>query len=191
VRSRKHAAQALAALALAACLAGCGGQARHSHQATGVLAAGSVGRLPAVTRALTAADLQKDSSLAGLAAMLRRWGYLGGWQRTFQGESRRLTLVVSRSLTFRSGPGAAAFVAYLNKHVGLFYPFAVSKPLTLAGQSGWLIKPPLCACHLAEPLYVGVTAAGRQVRWLEINGPRATSALLASLLAKLPVASRA
>jgi len=44
---------------------------------------------------------------------------------------------------------------------------------------------------LAEPLYVGVTAAGRQVRWLEINGPRATSALLASLLAKLPVASRA
>lgn len=191
MRSRRHAAEGVVALALAAWLAGCGGSVRHSQQATGVLSAGSVGRLPAVTRALTPADVQKDSSLTGLAARLRRWGYLGGWQRTFQGESRRLTLVVSRSLTFRSGPGAAAFVSYLNKHLGSFYPFAVGKPLRLAGQSGWLIKPPLCACHMAEPLYVGVTAAGQQVRWLEINGPRATSALLVSLLAELPVAGRA
>ena len=193
MRSRRRAAHAVAAvaLALAACLAGCGAPARHPHQPTGVLSAGSIGRLPAVTRTLTAADVQKDSSQPSLAAMLRRWGYVGGWQRTFQGESRRLTLVVSRSLTFRRNPGAAAFVSYLNKHLGSFYPFAVSKPLTLAGQSGWLIKPPLCACHMAEPLYVGVMAAGRQVRWLEINGPNATSALLARLLAELPVAASA
>jgi len=186
MRSRRPVAQAAAALAIAACLASCGGQARHPRQATGVLSVGAIGALPAVTRALTAADVQKDSGQAGLAARLRRWGYLGGWQRTFQGESHRLTLVVSRSLTFRSNPGAAAFVSYMNKHLNSFYPFAVSKPLTLAGQSGWLIKPPSCACHMAEPLYVGVTAAGRQVRWLEINGPRATSTLLASLLAELP-----
>jgi len=193
VRSRRRAAHAVAAvaLALAACLAGCGAPARHPRQPMGVLSVGSIGRLPAVTRALTAADVQKDSSRPGLDAMLRRWGYVGGWQRTFQGESRRLTLVVSRSLTFRRNPGAAAFVSYLNKHLGSFYPFAVSKPLTLAGQSGWLIKPPLCACHMAEPLYVGVMAAGRQVRWLEINGPSATSALLARLLAELPVAASA
>jgi hypothetical protein len=191
MRSRRRAAQAALALAIAACLAGCGGPARHSQQATGVLSVGAVDRLPAVTRALTAADVQKDSSLRGLAARLRRWGYLSGWQRTFQGESRRLTLVVSRSLTFRSSPGAVAFVSYLNRHLGSFYPFAISKPLTLAGQSGWLIKPPLCACHLAEPLYVGVTATGRQVRWLEINGPRATSTALTSLLAELPVTAPA
>ena len=188
MRSRRPVAQAAAALAIAACLASCGGPARHSHQAkparqaTGVLSVGAVGPLPVVTRELTAADVQKDSSQAGLAARLRRWGYLGGWQRTFQGESHRLTLVVSRSLAFRSDPGAAAFVSYVNKHLSSFYPFAVSKPLALAGQSGWLIRPPLCACHMAEPLYVGVTAAGRQVRWLEINGPRANSTLLASLL---------
>jgi len=189
MRYRGPVARAAAVLAIVACLASCGGQARHSHQTrhshqvTGVLSVGAVGGLPAVTRALTAADVQKDSSLAGLTARLRQWGYLGGWQRTFQGESHRLTLVVSRSLTFRSNPGAAAFVSYLIKHLSSFYPFAVSKPMTLAGQGGWLIRPPSCACHMAQPLYVGVTAAGRQVRWLEINGPRATSTLVASLLA--------
>ena len=43
----------------------------------------------------------------------------------------------------------------------------------------------MCACHMAEPFYVGVTVAGREVRWLEINGPRASSRLLTSLLAGL------
>ena len=86
-----------------------------------------------MTKALTATDVQKDSSRPDLAARLRRWGYRGGWQRTFQGESRRLTLVVSRSLTFGTGTGAAAFVAYLEGHINAFYPFAISKPLAVAG----------------------------------------------------------
>ncbi len=152
---------------------------------TGILGVRAVTGLPAVTRPLSAADVQKDSSRSGLAARLRMWGYLGGWQRTFQGESRRLTLVVSRSLTFRARSGAVAFVAYLTRHLGAFYPFALRSRLTLGGQAGWLIKPPSCACHMAEPLYVGVTAAGRQVRWLEINGPQATGKLLTSMLAGL------
>jgi hypothetical protein len=38
-------------------------------------------------------------------------------------------------------------------------------------------------------LNVGVTRTGRQVRWLEINGPRATGALLTSLLAAVPGAA--
>ena len=173
-----------AVLAIALCLSGCAGAAP-APAITGVLPARAVGGLPARTQPLTAADVQKNSSLHTLAARLGRWGYRGGWQRTFQGESRRLTLVVSRSLTFRARTGAAAFVAYLESHVDSFYPFAVSHPLSVDGQSGWLIKPPLCACHLAEPLYVGVVAAGRQVRWLEINGPRASSQLLSGLLADL------
>lgn len=162
--------------------AGCGGQTGHRLPVTGVLSVRAVSWLPAITRPITPADVQKDSTARGLAARLRRWGYAGGWERTFQGESRRLTLVVSRSLTFRSNPGAKAFVGYLTRHLDAFYPYALRHPLTLAGQSGWLIKPPECACHMAEPLYVGVTAAGRQVRWLEINGPQATGKLLASLL---------
>jgi hypothetical protein len=190
-------------IAAAAGVAGCGGTQGHGMQGhgtqghgmqghgtqghgvtvSGVLPKHAIAGLPEVTKALTGTDVQKDSSLHGLTGKLRQWGFQGGWQRTFQGESRRLTLVVSRSLKFRSRAGAAAFVTYLGRHVDSFYPFAVTKPLQVAGQSGWLIKPPLCACHMAQPLYVGVTTAGRQVSWLEINGPRASGALLTSLLA--------
>ena len=174
-----------AVLAIALCLAGCGGAAAPAPPITGVLPVAAIGGLPARTQPLTTTDVQKNSSLHTLAARLGRWGYRGGWQRTFQGESRRLTLVVSRSLTFSARAGAAAFVSYLKSHLDSFYPFAVSHPLSVDGQSGWLIKPPMCACHLAEPFYVGVTVAGREVRWLEINGPRASSRLLISLLAVL------
>ena len=179
---------AFAAVALAAseCLTGCGSASGHAVTASGVLPKHAIAGLPEVTKALTPIDVQKDSSLHGLASQLRHWGFQGGWQRTFQGESHRLTLVVSRSLKFRSRAGATAFVTYLGSHVDSFYPFAVSKPMKLAGQSGWLIKPPLCACHMAQPLYVGVTTAGRQVSWLEINGPQASGALLTSLLAAVP-----
>lgn len=177
------------AVTAAMCLAGCGVAVPHAPPATGLLPPHAIAGLPAVTRPLTAADVQKDSSLHDLAARLRRWGYQGGWQRTFQGESRRLTLVVSRSLTFRTSAGAAAFVAYTERHIGSFYPFAISKPLAVPGQSGWLIRPPLCACHMAQPTYVGLTTAARQVRWLEINGPRATGTLLTSLLAAVPGAA--
>ena len=182
---RPRAALALAVAAAAVSLAGCGGTARHPPSATGVLPAHAIAGLPAVTRELSAADVQKDSGVHDLAALLRRWGYQRGWQRTFQGESRRLTLVVSRSLTFGASAGAAAFVAFLGRHVDAFYPFAISKPLATSGQSGWLIKPPLCACHMAQPLYVGVTRTGRQVRWLEINGPRASGRMLRTLLSEL------
>jgi hypothetical protein len=180
-------AAAVLAITAAAVLAGCGDAPRRAAAVSGVLGKHAIAGLPEVTRALTPTDVQKDSSRRGLAAKLRHWGYLSGWQRTFQGESRRLTFVVSRSLTFRSHAGARAFVTYLGQHVDSFYPFAISKPLVVAGQkSGWLIKPPLCACHMAQPLYAGVTTAGRQVRWLEINGPRASGAMLASLLAAVP-----
>jgi hypothetical protein len=176
-----------AVLAIAVCVTGCG-RAAPPPAATGVLPVRAIGGLPTRTGPLTATDVQKNSSLHTLAARLGRWGYRGGWQRTFQGESRQLTLVVSRSLTFSTRAGAAAFVSYLESHLDSFYPFAVSHPLSVSGQSGWLIKPPMCACHMAEPFWVGVTVAGREVRWLEINGPRATIPVLRKLLADMPAA---
>ena len=172
-------------LAIAVCVTGCGSAAAPAPAVTGVLPVRAIGGLPSRTQPLTAIDVQKNSSLHTLAARLGRWGYRGGWQRTFQGESRRLTLVVSRSLMFGTRAGAAAFVSYLESHLDSFYPFAVSHPLSANGQSGWLIKPPMCACHMAEPFYVGVTVTGREVRWLEINGPRASIPLLRSLLADM------
>jgi hypothetical protein len=148
----------------------------------GVLPARAVAYLPTVTKPLTARDVQADSTLPDLTAQLTAWGYLGGWQRTFQGESRRLTLVVSRSLDFRGSAGASAFVSYLHRRIASFYPYAQSWPVTVAGRSGWVIAPPLCACHMANPLLAGVVWQRHQVWWLEINGPRASTRLLIRLL---------
>jgi hypothetical protein len=179
-------AAAGAALALALAMTACGSSPDRASAPSGVLPTAAVAGLAVVTKPLTGQDLQKDSTASDLAARLDRWGYVGGWQRTFQGESRRLTLVVSRSLQFKTSPGAASFVAYMHQKVGSFYPFALTSPLSMPGRSGWVIRPPLCGCHMANPLVVGVTAQGRKVSWLEINGPQASTRLLAQLLARTP-----
>ena len=110
-------------------------------------------------------------------------GYLDGRERTFQGESRHLTLVVSRSLIFKDGAGARSFVAYVRANSTAFFGGAVGEQALLAqGRSGWMFAPAPCACHLASPEVVGVLVAGSGVVWLAINGPEATSGLLMSLL---------
>jgi hypothetical protein len=179
-------AAAGAALALALAIAACGGSPHRAAAPSGVLPAAAVAGLAVVTQPLTGQEVQKDSTVPDLAARLAGWGYTGGWQRTFQGESRRLTLVVSRSLQFRTPPGAAAFVAFMHEQVGHFYPFALTSPFRMPGRSGWVIRPPLCGCHMATPLLAGVVAKDRRVSWLEINGPRASTQLLSRLLARTP-----
>jgi hypothetical protein len=174
------------ALALTLAITACGGSTSRAATPSGVLPTAAVAGLAVATQPLTGQDIQKDSNLPHLAAMLAGWGYVGGWQRTFQGESRGLTLVVSRSLQFQTSPGATAFVAYMHQHVGRFYPFALTSPLKMAGRSGWVIRPPSCACHMATPLLVSVLAKGRKVSWLEINGPRASTQLLIHLIARTP-----
>jgi hypothetical protein len=171
-----------AALALTLGITACGGSPARPAAPSGILPTTAVAGLAVATQPLTSQDVQKDSNARDLAARLAGWGYVSGWQRTFQGESRRLTLVVSRSLQFRTSPGAAAFVAYMHQKVGSFYPFAVTSRLRMPGRSGWVIRPPLCGCHMATPLLAGVTAQGRKVSWLEINGPRASTRLLTQLL---------
>lgn len=179
-------ATAGAVLALTLAMAACGSSPGRASAPSGVLPTAAVAGLAVVTQPLTRQDVQKDSTVRDLAARLAGWGYTGGWQRTFQGESRRLTLVVSRSLLFRTSAGAAAFVAYVHQQVGNFYPFALTSRLDMPGRSGWVIRPPLCACHMANPLVVGVAAQGRKVSWLEINGPLASTRLLTQLLAHTP-----
>jgi hypothetical protein len=148
-----------------------------------VLAASAVPGIPSVTIRLTAADLGKDAVIRGLAAKISSWGYLAGRERTFQGESHRLTLVVSRALLFRSGAGARRYVAFVRQHQAAFFGVAAqARQLSGPGGSGWLFMPPLCACHLANPALIGVLNAGARVIWLEINGPAATRALLMRLL---------
>jgi len=174
------------AAALALAITACGSSPARPAAPSGVLPAAAVTGLAVATQRLTSQDVQKDSTAPDLAAQLASWGYTGGWQRTFQGESRRLTLVVSRSLQFRTPQGAAAFVAYMHQRVGRFYPFAVTSQLSMPGRSGLVIRPPMCACHMATPLLVGVAARDRTVSWLEINGPQASARLLTQLLGRMP-----
>ena len=148
-----------------------------------VLASSAVPGLTFVTIVLTAATLSKDASLPQLPSDLRSWGYLDGRERTFQGESRQLTLVISRSMIFKDAAGARDFVAFVQaNYVAYFGAATTSRPLVAQGRSGWLFTPPPCACHLANPAFIGVLVAASSVVWLEINGPDATPALLVKLL---------
>ena len=148
-----------------------------------VLAASAVPGLAYRTRVLGVSDLAKDASIPGLSARIAGLGFVDGRERTFQGESRHLTLVVSRFLVFKDAAGAGSYVALVHAESASFFGGAVGQQALMAqGRSGWLFRPPACACHLASPVLVGVVNAGSAVVWLEINGPDATPELLMSLL---------
>ena len=154
-----------------------------SNAALPVLATSAVPGISSVTTRLTRADLAKDAAIRGLATKIASWGYLGGRQRTFQGESHHLTLVISRALMFRDAVGARHYAAFVHEHQAAFFGASVqARRLPGRGVSGWLFTPPLCACHMANPALIGVLNAGSRVLWLEINGPAATPAVLMRLL---------
>jgi hypothetical protein len=148
-----------------------------------VLAADAVPGVPSATKPLTAGDFAKDASIPGLAATIASFGFAGGRERTFQGESKHLTYVQSRSLVFRSSSGASGFVAFVRSEAEPFFGVGTSvRAIASDGREGWLFVPPACACHLANPVLVGVLGDGRDVVWLEINGPDATRSVLLRLL---------
>jgi hypothetical protein len=167
---------------------GCGGPATQptsmvSSAALPVLAASAVPGIHSVTSRLSAKDLAKDALIRGFVAKIASWGYLGGRQRTFQGESHHLTLVISRALMFREAAGAQRYTAFVREHEAAFFGAGV-QPRRLTGHhlSAWLFALPSCACHMANPALIGVLNAGSRVFWLEINGPAATPVLLQRLL---------
>jgi hypothetical protein len=175
--------------------AGCSGSSANvtphpavSAGAMQLLAASAVPGIPFTTSVLTAPDLARDAPIPGLASKIVAWGYLDGRERIFQGESRQLTLVVSRSLVFKNDTGARRFVAFVHDQSAAYFGNSVGEQTLFAqGRSGWQFTPASCACHLANPVVIGILSTGPTVVWLEINGPAATSSLLMSLLA--PAAS--
>jgi hypothetical protein len=148
-----------------------------------ILAPSAVPELPFTTSVLTVTTLSRDASIPSIPAKLRSWGYIDGRERVFQGESRRLMLVISRSLIFKDATGARDLVAFVQTNGAAYFGATTTmRPLLAQGRSGWLFTPPPCACHLANPAFIGVLSDGPSVAWLEINGPAATPTLLVTLL---------
>jgi hypothetical protein len=172
----------LAALALSA--AACGNSAP---PVPPTLPAGSVPYLPSTARTLTVAGLAREAGAPALAGELRGWGFTAGGQRYFQGESRRLQVVDSRTLSFRTASGAQAFVAFVRAHVSTYVgSFPSVRALAFGGRQGFLAVAQPCQCHLANPAFLAVLARGGEVSWLEINGPGATRGRLGALLRRAP-----
>jgi hypothetical protein len=168
-----------AALTAVAC-----GSASHS---VATLPARAVPALPSTHTTLTPALLARETQAVPLQARLRTWGFLAGARRYFQGESRTLQLVDSRTLRFRGAAGAAAFVGFLRTHLNAYVgSFARTRGYSSRGRSGFLAVGQGCQCHLANPTYLAAVSAGGTVTWLEINGPGATRRRLAALLARAP-----
>jgi hypothetical protein len=180
-------------LALAAALvcAGCGASSSSSSSsppaAVSALPARAVAYLPSTVKPLTPAFLAREAQAPALRAELGGWGFEAGRRRYFQGESRRLQVVDSRTLRFRGGAGASAFVAFQRTHLNPYLGgFAAVRSFTSAGRAGFVATAQECQCHLANPAYLAAVARGGTVTWLEINGPGATRRMLAALLARAP-----
>src|SRR4051794_17574858 len=100
--------------ALVVLAAGCGSSGRSAPPP--VLPAGAVPYLPSDHRSLDADTLAHDAQAPALASRLGDWGLRAAAERTFQGQSRRLQFVVSRTLVFADDRGARAFVAFVRAH---------------------------------------------------------------------------
>jgi hypothetical protein len=177
----------LGAFALGAAACGSSGQSAPAAPPPPVLSAAAVAYLPSTEHRLTAAGLAREIRRPSLVAALSRWGFTAGAERSFQGESHRLTVVDSRTLDFRTAAGARAFVSFAHGHVAAYlgvYPTV--RRTEAGGRSGWVFRAQSCACPGATALWLGVASAGRRVTWLEINGPAATAASLAALEARAP-----
>jgi hypothetical protein len=151
-----------------------------------VLASSAIGWLPAQTRALTPHLLAEDATIKGLQHTITGMGFIGGRERIFQGNSKRLTFVDSRALVFKTSAGAAQYLAYVHAHSADFFGLYPSVSGLVSGSAaGWMFEPQPCACHAANPAVVGIAQRGSVLLWLEINGPAATASALRALLSQL------
>jgi hypothetical protein len=151
------------------------------------LPAAAVPYLPSTAKALTARGLAREAASPELAARLGQWGFVAGSQRYFQGESRRLQVVDSRTLRFRRAAGAGEFVVFMRAHLGaILGSFPKIRTFALGARRGILAVGQECQCHLANPSFLALVVRGGTVSWLEINGPGATRRRLAALLARAP-----
>ncbi len=159
----------------------------HADGAAPTLPADAVAYLPSRRKPLDAAFLAREAQAPALSAALVRWGYYGGEDRYFQGESRKLQLVDSRTLRFRSRSGASGYVDFMRGHLNAYLgSYPKLHRFSSLGRTGFLATGQECQCHLANPAFLAAVAGQGTVTWLEINGPGATRRTLRSLIAQAP-----
>ena len=153
-----------------------------------VLAPAAVPGLAASTHPVSAHDLAADVDGGNrFERLLRDWGFARGRERDFQGPSRTLDRVVSRTLAFGGANGASAYVAWIGAHPAALYGAGSSTTRATSGaRAGFVIDAAACACHRASPTLLAVVAHGTRVTWLEANGGGVTHRVLLALLAHAP-----
>jgi hypothetical protein len=191
----RRAAIAAAAAGAALAVSGCGAaeeqQATSRAQPTGppppALPAKAVPYLDTKERALSAATLARETGAPGLREKLDRWGYQAGFARSFQGDSKRLKVVESRTLRFATARGATAFLAAVRASPRSYYPGGMTaREFASRRRRGIVVRAMSCSCHMANPAFLGVVARGGTVSWLEITGPRASVRVLRRLADQAP-----
>lgn len=177
----------LVVLAAALWLGACGEDERAAAPPPPTLPAAAVPYLESKERALTAAIVAREAGRPELAAQLAEWGYDGGASRSFQGQSKRLQVVDSRSYRFRTPTGAAAFMREIRANPGAFFPGAgEQRDFVSDGRRGIAVTGLPCACHMAQPALFAAVSDGTAVSSLEINGARASMRALRALVARSP-----
>jgi hypothetical protein len=178
----------IAVVAAALCLSACGGgDGRPSAPPPPTLPAAAVPYLESKERTLTAAVVAREAALPRLAGQLAEWGYDGGASRYFQGQSKRLQVVDSRTYRFRTPTGAAAFMRVIRENPGAFFPGAGrTRDFASGGRRGIAVDGLPCSCHLAQPALFAAVSDGTTVSSLEINGARASRRVLRALVARTP-----
>jgi hypothetical protein len=180
---RRRASLAIALVGVAA--AGCGSEQPAPPPPT--LPASAVPYLESKARTLTRAVVAREAGVPALADRLGEWGFEGGAARYFQGQSRRLQVIDSRTLRFSTPEGAAEFMRFVRDRPAAFFPGAGPvRAFSSEGRRGILVEGLPCACHLATPALFAVLERGTTVTSLEINGPRATVRALRALAAEAP-----
>lgn len=178
--------------ASAACVAACGSSRAITVDSKvalppPTLSPRAVPYLPSRFSMLTPDKLAREAGAPALRGQLGAWGFLDGADRYFQGQSRQLQVVDSRMLRFRRATGADKFIAFVRAHASVYLgSFPGMRGFSSRGRSGILVTAQECSCHLANPAFLAVIARGGNVTWLEINGPGATAARLAQLIAAAP-----
>ena len=174
----------IASLFVAVLVAACGSSAAPSPP---TLPATAVPYLASVSKTLTPSLLAREAEAPSLVHRLNGWGFEAATDRYFQGESKRLQVVDSRTLRFRASSGAAAYVAFMRSHLWPYLgPYPKINAFAPGGREGILATGQECQCHLANPSFLALVAHGATVTWLEINGPGATKHGLATLIERAP-----